>query len=75
MLIPPISGRVGLPARQHPCHIKPEHAKMTAAAGKIATVNVMGRKPKRGSKPSKAQFDLHVSGRGLAAGDIRDDER
>jgi len=48
---------------------------MTAAAGKIATVNVMGRKPKRGSKPSKAQFDMHVSGRGLAAGDIRDDER
>src|ERR1700722_17486068 len=34
----------------------------------------MGRKPKRGSKPSKAQFDLHVSGRGLAAGAIRDDE-
>ena len=29
---------------------------MTAAAGKPATVKVMGRKPKRGSKPSEAQF-------------------
>jgi hypothetical protein len=50
LLIPLISGRVGLPARQHPCHIKPEHAKMTAAAGMIATVKTMGRKAQEGKQ-------------------------
>jgi hypothetical protein len=53
LLMPPISGRVGLPARQHPCHIKPEHAKMTAAAGKVATSRRWGEKPKRGITPPK----------------------
>src|ERR1700722_3949710 len=67
LLIPPISGRVGLTARRSPSHIKPEHAKMTPAAGKITAADTEEERRGRPVLATAANaFDHSVKRRVLA---------